>query len=131
MGATAVLARRSFWGAELAIARRPGGQGRLALAAAGGTHGGTAGMRLEASAQFLLRPGERAGTSLYGGLGIAFVGTRSEQGAGYLMALIGLESAPGRPSGWYAEVGLAGGVRVAGGRRWRRFPSWWNKQGRP
>src|SRR5205823_2727949 len=28
-------------------------------------------------------------------------------------------------AGWYAELGLAGGVRIAGGRRWRRFPSWW------
>lgn len=125
-----MLARRSFWGAELAIARRSG-QGRLALATAGGADGGTPGIRLEASAQFLLKPGARAGTSLYGGLGIAFAGTRSERGAGYLMALIGLESAPGRPSGWYAELGLAGGVRVVAGRRWRRFPTWWNKQGRP
>jgi len=125
VGATAVLARRSFWGAELALARRPGGQGRLALAAAGGAYGGNPAMRLDASAQFLLKPGERAGTSLYGGLGIAFVGARSERGSGYLLALLGLESAPGRPIGWFAELGLAGGVRVAVGRRWRRFPTWW------
>ena len=67
----------------------------------------------------------RTGTSLYGGVGIAFAAATSERGAGYLTALVGLESAPGRAAGWYAELGLAGGVRVSAGRRWRRLPSWW------
>lgn len=82
-------------------------------------------MRLEASAQFLLKPAERSGTSWYGGLGIAFVGGEADRSAGYLTALLGLEAAPGRAAGWYAELGLAGGVRLAAGRRWRRFPPWW------
>lgn len=120
-----MFARQTFWGAGAAIARRPAGQGRLALAAAGGDCGGALGLRLEASAQFLLKPGARTGTSLYGGLGIAFVGARSERGAGYFTALLGLESRPGRTAGWYAELGLAGGVRLSAGRRWRRFPAWW------
>jgi hypothetical protein len=123
-GATAVFARRTFLGAELGIARRPG-QGRLALTAAAGKLSGGLGMRLEASAQFLLKPGERAGTGLYGGLGVAFAGGTTYRSAGYLTALLGLESTPGRVAGWYTEVGLVGGVRLSAGRRWRRFPAWW------
>jgi hypothetical protein len=122
---SAVFAHRSFFGAELAMARRPAGQGRFVLTAAGGSSAGDVGLRLAAGAQFLLKPGERSGTSMYGGLGIAYVGGQSERGAGYLTALVGLEAAPGRASGWYTELGLAGGVRLAAGRRWRRFPSWW------
>jgi len=125
VGPATVLAHRSFWGVGVGIARRPGGQGRLAATVAGGDDDGAFGMRVEASAQFLLQPGERSGESLYGGLGIAFAGGEAHRGAGYLMALLGVESAPGRAAGWYAELGLAGGVRIAGGRRWRRFPSWW------
>lgn len=93
--------------------------------AAGGGYDGRAGLRLGASAQFLLKPGERRGTSLYGGLGIAFAGGREMRGSGYLTAIVGVETTPGRARGWYAEIGLAGGVRVAAGRRWRRFPAWW------
>jgi len=121
VGAAALLAHRSFWGVGVGIARRPGGQGRLAAAAAAGDDGGTFGMRVEASAQFLLQPGERSGGSLYGGLGVAFAGGEAHRGAGYLAALVGVEFAPARAAGWYAELGLAGGLRLAGGRRWRRF----------
>ncbi|HEY6208690.1 MAG TPA: hypothetical protein VIW28_06500 [Gemmatimonadales bacterium] len=125
VGATTVLAHRSFWGVGVGIARRPGGQGRLAVTAWGGDDDGAFGMRVEASAQFLLQPGARSGGSVYGGLGIAFAGGSAHRGAGYLMALLGVEAAPGRTAGWYAELGLAGGVRISGGWRWRRLPSWW------
>jgi len=122
---TVTEAGAGFYGAELGVARRPGGVGRFALTAAGGSYEGASGLRIAASAQFLLNPGDRTGTSLYGGVGIAFAAATSERGAGYLTALVGLESAPGRAAGWYAELGLAGGVRVSAGRRWRRLPSWW------
>ncbi len=124
-GATVVGARRWFSGGEIGVARRPGGQGRFGLTAAGGNYDGAPGVRLAASAQFLLAPGARTGASLYAGFGIAFAGATSERGAGYLTALVGLESAPGRAAGWYAELGLAGGVRLAAGRRWRWLPSSW------
>jgi hypothetical protein len=127
VGATAVAARRGFVGAELGVARRPGrgGQSRVALTVAGGAYGSssTPGVRIAASAQFLLKPGEPTGASWYGGFGIAFAGAASQRGEGYLTALVGLESAPGAAAGWYAELGLAGGVRLAAGRRWRRLPS--------
>jgi len=124
-GATAVLAHRAFWGPELGAARRSGGQGRFAFTAACGGYDRALGVRLEATAQFLLRPVERSGAGPYGGLGLSFVGSQDTRGASYLAALVGVESAPGARAGWYAELGLGGGVRLAVGRRVRRFPSWW------
>lgn len=124
-GATVVLAHRGFWGPELGVARRAGGQGRFAFAAACGDYERALGVRLEATAQFLLRPLERSGVGPYAGLGLAFVGSEGTRGASYLTALLGVEQRPGARAGWYAELGLGGGVRLAVGRRFRRFPSVW------
>jgi hypothetical protein len=124
-GAMVVLAHRAFWGPELGVARRSGGQGRFSLAVAGGDYEHALGVRLEATAQFLLRPSERLGAGPYGGLGLAFVGSAGARGASYLTSLLGVEQAPGVGAGWYAELGLGGGVRLAVGRRFRRFPSSW------
>ena len=128
VGAMTALAHRSLWGPEISVARRPrgpGGEGRFALSAAGGDYEGVMGMRLQLTAQLLLRPAERNGVGPYAGLGLAFAGAEATHGAGYLTALVGVEQTPGRPAGWYAELGLGGGVRLAAGWRWRRFPSWW------
>lgn len=125
VGAIVVLAHHALWGPAVAIARRPGGQGRFTLALAGGDYERTLGVRLDGSAQFLLRPGERSGVGPYAGLGLAFVGAEGWRGAGYVTALLGIEAAPGRGQGWYAELGLGGGVRLAVGQRFRRFPTWW------
>ena len=124
-GATVVLAHRGFWGPEVGAARRSGGQGRFAVAAACGDYERALGVRVEATAQFLLRPGERSGIGPYGGLGLAFVGSDGVRGASYLTALLGVDQAPGARAGWYVELGLGGGVRLALGRRFRRFPAWW------
>jgi hypothetical protein len=56
---------------------------------------------------------------------LAFVGSERARGASYLTALLGVDQGPGARAGWYAELGLGGGVRLALGRRFRRFPSWW------
>jgi len=120
-GATVVLAHRAFWGPELGVARRSGGQGRLALMAACGDYERALGVRLEATAQFLLRPAERSGVGPYGGLGLAFVGADGARGASYLTALLGVDLGPGARAGWYAELGLGGGVRLALGRRFRHI----------
>src|SRR5207302_3967286 len=109
-GAMVVVARRWFSGGEIGVARRPGGQGRFTLTAAGGTNDGAAGVRLAASAQFLLEPGARTGPSLYGGFGIAFAGGTSVRGAGYPTALVGLGLAPGPAAGRDVRPGFAGGV---------------------
>jgi hypothetical protein len=124
VGATVILAHRGFWGPEVGAARRSGGQGRFAFGAACGDYEGALGVRLEATAQFLLRPLERDGVGPYGGLGLAFVGSEGARGASYLTALLGIDQGPGARAGWYAELGLGGGVRLALGRRLRRFPSW-------
>jgi hypothetical protein len=123
--ATVVLARHTFWGSELGLAKRAGGQGRVAVTAAGGSYEHALGVRCEATAQFLLRPGERSGAGPYAGLGLAFVGGAGARGASYLTALVGVESAPAARAGWYGELGLGGGVRVAVGRRFRHFPPGW------
>lgn len=125
VGGIAVAARREFWGLALGAAHRPGGQGRLTLAAAAGASGHRLATRLEATAQFLLNPAGRSGANVYGGVGVAFAGARGAHGAGYLTALVGLESAAARAGGWYVELGLGGGLRAAAGRRWRRLPAWW------
>jgi len=121
-GAAATMATRDFWGAELGLARRTAGQGRFAVRAAGGDAHGHAGMWLSGSAEFVLRPGIGRGISPYAGIGLAFYGVEGESGAGYITANIGVESAPAARRGWYAEVGVGGGVRAALGACWRWFP---------
>src|SRR5256885_3731244 len=122
-GATVVLAHRAFRGPEVGVARRSGGQGRFAFTAACGDYERAPGVRLEATAQFLLRPAERSGIGPYGGLGLAFVGSDGARGASYLTALLGVDTGPGARAGWYAELGLGGGVRLALGRPFRRIAS--------
>ena len=77
--------------------------------------------RASAAVQFVLKPTARTGTSPYAGMGLAFAAAKRAHGAGYLGVMLGIEAAPGRASGWYVELGLEGGVRMAGGLRWRRF----------
>lgn len=121
-GVAAALARRDFWGVELGGGWRPAaaGQTRFATAVAAGDVEGAAGLRVGATAQFVLRPAVRTGTSPYAGLGLAVAGARGVRGAAYLTALLGIEAAPARRRGWFAELGVGGGVRAVAGWRWRR-----------
>lgn len=121
VGSVATWARRDFYGVSLGLARRPGAQGRAALSIAGGGVDGDAAVRIEATGQFLVLPGATSGVSPYVGLGVAYLGTRHYRGAGALVALIGVEAPEGRGSGWFAELGLGGGVRLRAGYRWRRL----------
>jgi hypothetical protein len=120
-GASGIVANRSFAGVELGLARRSEGQRRERVTVAVGDAGGEAALRVSGTIQFVLKPAARAGTSPYAGVGLAFAGARHAHGAGYLGVLLGLEAAPGRPRGWYVELGVEGGLRVATGIRWRRF----------
>ena len=127
-GGAVVLARQTMAGAELGVGYRPAGQSRVALAVAGGIEAGRAALRAQLTAQFLVTPAARRGAGLYGGIGVAVTGRWGSPGGGYLALLVGLEAAPGkraRGGGWYAEVGLAGGARIAAGWRGRWFPGWW------
>jgi len=120
VGAAVTVARHTTAGVEAGAGYRPGGQSRVALALGVGTEDGRAAARALLTAQFLVTPAARSGAGLYGGIGVAVAGRRGSPGGGYLALLVGLEAAPGaRRGGWYAEVGLAGGARVAAGWRGR------------
>jgi len=125
VGVTTVAARRTFWGAGVGLAHRSGGQVRAALAAAAGTRDGAAAMRVDATAQFVVTPSARTGVTWSGGLGLAYAGARHARGAAWVTAQLGAEAAAGRQRAWFVEAGLGGGLRLAAGWRWRRFPSWW------
>ncbi|HKC48844.1 MAG TPA: hypothetical protein VKB63_14670, partial [Gemmatimonadales bacterium] len=106
VGALATWARRDFYGGGVELALRPSSDGRIAFSAAGGSVDRHAGMRVEATAQFLVLPTAKTGVSPYAGVGIAYVGSRAYRGTGVLMVLVGCESAAGRPRGWFGELGL-------------------------
>jgi hypothetical protein len=125
-GPVVTWAHRTFSGVAIGVARRPGGEGRLALAAAVGSLDGHSALRLEATAQFLVLPGAKSGISPYGGIGVAYLGAHPYRGSGMLLLLIGVEQAPGRSRGWFGEVGLGGGLRLRAGYRWRDLPPWWS-----
>lgn len=120
-GAALAVARHTMAGVEVGAGYRPGGQSRVALALGVGSEDGRAAARGQVTAQFLVTPTARRGAGLYGGIGVAVAGRRGTAGRGYLALLVGLEAAPARRSGWYAELGLAGGARVAAGWRSRWF----------
>ncbi|HEV8511161.1 MAG TPA: hypothetical protein VGQ48_11995 [Gemmatimonadales bacterium] len=126
VGGAAAMARRTFVGAELGLARRPSTDSRIALAVAGGSSAERAAARAQLTLQLLVNPSARSGMGLYAGVGTAFVARRESPGQGFLVVLLGLEGRPGRRQGWYVELGLAGGVRAAAGWRLRRFPPWWS-----
>ncbi len=124
VGPLATWARYDFYGVSAGIALRPGGQGRIAVSGAGGGVDGHAALRLEVTAHFLVTPRAKTGVSPYGGIGVAYMGSRGRRGVGALVALVGVEAAAGRRRGWFGELGLAGGLRVRLGIRWRHVPPW-------
>lgn len=126
LGPVAAWARYDFYGLAVGVSLRPSGQGRIAMTAAGGAVDGQAALRLEATAQFLVTPGARSGVSPYGGIGVAYMGSRGLRGVGALVTMVGVEAAAGRRRGWFGELGFAGGLRVRLGMRWRHFPPWWS-----
>ena len=125
LGAAAALARETFVGGELGLARRTRNERRIALPLAGGAVAGDPAARAQLTLQLVVNPFARTGAGLYGGLGAAFSARRGKPGQGYVAVLLGVESAPGRRHGWYGELGLGGGYRAAAGWRVRWFPNWW------
>ncbi len=126
LGATSVMARRTFAGAELGLAHRPSGESRIAFVLGGGRVAERAAARAQLTLQLLVNPAARSGPGLYAGVGGAFAARRGSPGQGFLAVLLGLEAAPGRRQAWYLELGFAGGVRAAAGWRMRWFPRWWS-----
>ncbi len=104
-------------GAALHAAWRVGRARVSLLGGMDGGDGGTAG-RAEALVQFLLAPDRKRGVGIYGAGGLAAdVAQRTEV---RLVALVGVEQAPGARKGWMLEAGVGGGWRFAAGWRWRR-----------
>ena len=102
---------------------RPSARGRISAALGVGGSGGEAAWRGELLGHFLLAPGRKQGPGVYVAGGVGAVGGPADRG--YLVLALGIENRPGSPSGWFAEVGVGGGPRLAAGYRWRWFPDWW------
>ncbi|MFN2316566.1 MAG: hypothetical protein ABR551_06500 [Gemmatimonadales bacterium] len=96
---------------------RTGARTRIGGLAAAGLAGGSLAGRGELAAHFLLNPNAPRGLGWYGGGGVA--GTIGEAEAVRMLVLIGVDQRPGAARGWFAELGLGGGVRLAVGWRWR------------
>lgn len=96
---------------------RPARRARLAATLGVGVSDGRPGGRGELLAHFLLSPGAVRRPGIYVGGGVAGVVGAVDQG--YIVVLAGIESAPGAASGWAAEAGVGGGIRLTVGWRWR------------
>jgi hypothetical protein len=104
-------------------AARVGERARIALTLTAAGWEGRWAARGELLGHFLLSPRRSHGVGVYGLGGVAGVlGVRDQ---GFAVLGLGVESRPGRRSGWALEIGAGGGLRVAAGYRWRRFPGSW------
>lgn len=113
----ATTARVTTAGLLMHAGLRPGGSApRLALALGGGVADGGVVGRGEFVAHLVLPHAPGAGVAFYLGGGIA--GVTGPEDAGWLVALAGVETAPGRANGFALEVGVGGGARLSAG--WRR-----------
>jgi hypothetical protein len=101
-------------------ALRVSGRTRISGFLGGGISDGTFAWRAEALGHFLLSPDRRDGWGPYVAGGIAAVGGPVHRE--YIVLTLGIEERPGGSSGWVAEMGIGGGVRLGLGYRWRRIP---------
>jgi hypothetical protein len=98
-------------------ALRASGRTRISASVGGGASDGAFAWRAEALGHFLLSPDRRRGSGAYVAGGLAAVGGPVNRG--YIVLTLGAEGRPGGSSGWVAEVGIGGGVRIGVGYRWR------------
>ncbi len=121
-GAAAVVlfSQDDFRGGGLLVAVRPGSGLRLEAGLFPGDRAGPegTGLRGELTLGYLMAPARPTGLGLYGRGGVAGESLDGRSGSGWLVLGLGLESAPGGPSGWFIEAGAGGGFRLAVG--WRR-----------
>ena len=90
---------------------------RFSAAVGAGSSSGELAFRGEVLGHFLLSPNQRRGVGFYFAGGVAAVGGPVDRG--YLVLTVGMEQSPAAASGWAAEVGLGGGLRIGVGYRWR------------
>ncbi len=110
---------RRFLGVGAGVAYRPAGRARAGVALSAGARDGAFAGRGELVASYHLNPYQMRGVSPYAGGGVA-VGATSEEVFEYVVLFVGVETTPGAPTGWFAELGIGGGVRVAAGFRIKR-----------
>ena len=115
-----VTTARSTTAGILAGARwRPGESApRLAATLGAGTADGELVGRMELAALLMLPRRRDAEVGWYLAGGIA--GVTGPEEAGWILALVGLETNPAGESGLVIEAGIGGGFRAALGWRWRR-----------
>jgi hypothetical protein len=116
--AIALAGSRSEWGGGVFGGLRPSTRARVSLFLGGGAVDQRAFARGELLAHFLLAPALRRGMAPYVAGGLALdVADRTDA---RIVALAGIEGAPGARRGWIVEAGVGGGWRFAAGWRWRR-----------
>ncbi len=118
----AAFADSTFVGGGMGFALRSRGRSRLGISASVGAREGALAGRAELVVSYHLNPFLRRGVTPYAGGGVT-VGWTGEEFVEYVVALVGLETAPGARSGWFLEGGIAGGVRASAGFRVRWRPS--------
>jgi hypothetical protein len=90
----------------------------LELGAAVGARQGDLAGRGEALLSFSLDPLRERGIAPYLAGGVALLATANGT-AEYAVVTLGLESNPGRATGWFVEAGVGGGLRCAVGLAFR------------
>ena len=120
-------AEPAVYTAGLTASLRPSPRTRVALYAGGGVSDGQGVGRAELVGHFLFSP-RSLHAGIYGGGGLAGV-FGSGFADGYIVLLVGVESAPGGHGGWFVEAGIGGGARLAAGYRWRKLPPGWRAKG--
>ena len=112
-----ILTGTQFYGGGVGAALRPGGRTRIGVSASLGDVEGTFGGRGTLQVTYHLEPFRSRGLTLYAGGGVSLLvasGTRE-----YLVLMLGVESGPSAPRGWFVEAGITGGVFVSAGLRFR------------
>ncbi len=107
-----------FLGGGLGVGLRSRGRTRAGLTVSAGDVDGRFGGRVELLLSYHANPFKRHGVTPYAAGGAAVTVTGSES-AEYIVLAIGMETNPGGRAGWFAELGVAGGVRVSSGLRLR------------
>jgi len=121
------FATARYWGGGLGFALRAQGRMRAGLSLYAGDlsrkpEGADRDHRFAGRGELMLsyhaNPYKRSGIAPYAGGGVAIAATSDEM-LEYVLLAIGVEAAPGGRSGWFAELGIGGGVRVSAGYRLR------------
>jgi hypothetical protein len=108
---TAVVGPAGAW--------RVGRRDRIAMSAGlGATGDGQLAGRGELLWHFMLNPAATRKPALYAAGGLA--ASVADRTQGWVVLAAGLDWNPGGRSGWMAELGIGGGLRLVAGYRWRK-----------